>query len=81
MTTIDTDTDEMPLTVDDDKTADLDTERMDLRGLVMSGGKPYILIVVEDSETGGVQLTTGGFDEGLDLALVLQELALLVADQ
>jgi hypothetical protein len=34
----------------------------DTRGLVMSGGKPYILIVVEDPETGGVAVSHAGID-------------------
>ena len=63
---VDTDTDETPLA--------------DLRGLVMSGGKPFILITVEDPATGEVSLTHGGLGPEAGLPAALQEIALLIAD-
>ena len=55
-------------------------EPVDLRGLVMSEGRPYILIVVEDPETGGVAVTSSGLPESVDLPTALKEIALLLAD-
>jgi hypothetical protein len=37
-----------------------DTDEYDFRGLVLSGGKPYILMVVEDETTGEVSLSSAG---------------------
>jgi hypothetical protein len=34
----------------------------DLRGLVVTGGKPYILIVLEEPESGGVDVSHLGID-------------------
>lgn len=39
---------------------EVDTQEHDFRGLVLSGGKPYILMVVEDQETGEVSLSSAG---------------------
>lgn len=61
-----------------DEEAEL-AERADLRGLVMSGGKPFILITVEDPETGEISLSHGGLGPEADLPAALQEIALLIA--
>lgn len=52
----------------------------DTRGLVMSGGKPYILIVVEDAETGGVDVTHLGIDPALVPEALRQIAGLLDAE-
>jgi hypothetical protein len=53
-----------------DETGDFDREAdalfeevfPDLRGLVVTGGKPYILIVLEEPESGGVDVSHLGID-------------------
>ena len=51
------------LTVDDDFTADgVPLDEVDLRGLVMSGGRPYILITLMEPEVGGVDVSHIGID-------------------
>lgn len=43
---------------------DYDTEQAvaDLRGLVLSGGLPFLLLCVTDAEAGTVELTHAGID-------------------
>jgi hypothetical protein len=45
-----------------DIAADFDDVFPDLRGLVVTGGKPYILIVLEEPESGGVDVSHLGID-------------------
>jgi hypothetical protein len=49
-----------------DETGDIDADFTDvfpdLRGLVVTGGKPYILIVLEEPESGGVDVSHLGID-------------------
>ena len=46
----------------------------DARGLVMSGGKPYILIVVESPEDGGVAVSSHGIEQAV-VPAALREIA------
>lgn len=46
----------------------------DVRGLVMTNGKPYILITVEAPETGGVDVSSLGIDAA-KIPLALREIA------
>jgi len=41
---------------------DVDEDQLDLRGLVMSGGRPYILITLMEPEVGGVDVSHIGID-------------------
>jgi hypothetical protein len=62
-----------------DETGDPFVEEVfpDTRGLVMSGGKPYILIVVEDPETGGVDVSHLGINPG-QVPFALRQIADLI---
>lgn len=45
-------------------------EAVGLRGLVLSGGRPYILITVTDPETGASEVSGAGFEpEAIPAAL------------
>jgi hypothetical protein len=50
-------TDELDGYLDETGGAPIDDVFPDLRGLVVTGGKPYILIVLEEPESGGVRRT------------------------
>jgi len=56
-------------------------EPYDLRPLVVSGGRPFILITVVEPEIGGVQVEHHGLNADVDLPLALQEIALLLAEE
>lgn len=52
--------------------------RAQMRGLVESGGRPYIKITVVNPETGEVGIEHHGFEPDLDLPGALREIADLI---
>jgi hypothetical protein len=59
---------------------ELDTEELDLTGLVMTGGRPYVLITLMEPEVGGIDVSHAGIDPTV-IPSALREIAdLLDAD-
>lgn len=63
------------LTVDDDFTADgVPLDEVDFSGLVMTGGRPYILVTIMEPEIGGVDVSHLGIDPAV-VPSALREIA------
>jgi hypothetical protein len=56
-------------------------QQAELRGLVESGGYPYIKITITNPENGEVEIQHHGLAPDVDLAAAFQELALLIAER
>lgn len=54
-------------------------EELDLTGLVMTGGRPYILITLMEPEVGGVDVSHVGIDPAL-IPTALRQIADLLDD-